>query len=125
MHIKIVLTAVIVLHHKTKERKRKKEEKRREAKRERTNKKNCFQDMFKKLQVLNTKEDPNEVSMEAEVGDLCVHDGRLWHRVAMSPHVGKKSHRRVMYVSLLSGPTDERNEKSKTPFYLRFLRLAK
>jgi len=90
-----------------------------------THKQNGFQTMFKKLQVLNTKEDPNEVSMEAEAGDLCVHDGRLWHRVAMSPHVGKKSHRRVMYVSMLSGPADERNEKSKTPFYLRFLRLAK
>jgi len=90
-----------------------------------THKQNAFQTMFKKLQVLNTKEDPDEVSMEAESGDLCIHDGRLWHRVAMSPHIGEKSHRRVMYVSMLSGPADERNSKSKTPFYLRFLKLAK
>ncbi len=90
-----------------------------------THKQNGFQTMFKKLQVLNTQEDPNEVSMEAEAGDLCIHDGRLWHRVAMSPHIGKKSHRRVMYVSMLSGPSDERNSKSKTPFYLRFLKLAR
>lgn len=90
-----------------------------------THKQSNLKTIFKKLQVVNTGEDPNEVSMEAEAGDLCVHEGKLWHRVAMSPHIGKKSHRRVMYVAFLSGPKDVRTEKSKTPFYLRFLRIAK
>ncbi len=84
-----------------------------------------FKVLFRKMQVLNTKDDPNEIEMEAEAGDLCLHDGRLWHRVAKSPHMGEKSHRRVMYVAFLSGPKDERNENSKTPFYHKFLGLAK
>jgi hypothetical protein len=84
-----------------------------------------FKVLFRKMQVLNTKDDPNEIEMEAEAGDLCLHDGRLWHRVAKSPHMGEKSHRRVMYVAFLSGPKDERSEKSKTPFYHKFLGLAK
>ena len=84
-----------------------------------------FKVLFRKMQVLNTKDDPNEIEMEAEAGDLCLHDGRLWHRVAKSPHMGEKSHLRVMYVAFLSGPKDERNENSKTPFYHKFLGLAK
>lgn len=84
-----------------------------------------WQTLFRKTQVLNTKDDPNEIEMEAEAGDLCLHDGRLWHRVAQSPFFGEKSHRRVMYVAFLSGPKDERTEESKTPLYLRFLNLAK
>jgi hypothetical protein len=81
--------------------------------------------LLRKVQVLNTKADPKEVEMEAEAGDLGVHDGRLWHRVARSPHIGARSHRRVMYVAMLSGPRDERNEGSRTPLYHRLLPLAR
>ncbi len=90
-----------------------------------THKDGSFKVLFRKTQVLDTSEDPNEVMIEAEAGDLCVHDGRVWHRVAMSPHQGALSHRRVMYVAYLCGPADERHENSKTPFYHRFLGLAK
>lgn len=84
-----------------------------------------FKVLLRKVQVLNTKADPDEVEMEAEAGDLCVHDGRLWHRVARSPHLGARSHRRVMYVAMLSGPRDVRDERSRTPLYLRLLSLAR
>ena len=41
-----------------------------------------------------------------DAGDLTVHDGRLWHRVALSPYVGEKSRRRVMYVPVVNANTD-------------------
>ncbi len=73
--------------------------------------------LFRKTQVLNKKEDPDEIMIEAEAGDLCLHEGRMWHRVALAPDSGTVSRRRVMYVPLLCGPPDVRTEKSPTPLY--------
>jgi hypothetical protein len=81
--------------------------------------------LFRKTQILDVKEDPKEVLIAADPGDLCIHDGRVWHRVAPSPLEGEKSHRRVLYVAYLCGPADVRTTKSKTPFYHRFLGLAR
>ena len=52
-----------------------------------------------------------------QTGDLTVHDGRLWHRVAVSTRTGQASLRRSMYVPSLSDPYEPKSEKSKTPLY--------
>jgi ectoine hydroxylase-related dioxygenase (phytanoyl-CoA dioxygenase family) len=73
--------------------------------------------MSSKIQVVDRKEDPNEILVEAEPGDLCLHEGRMWHRVGISPHFGEKSRRRVMYVPMICGKVDIRTEHTKMPFY--------
>jgi phytanoyl-CoA hydroxylase len=72
----------------------------------------------------NHKPDVREVGFEIEAGDLTVHDGRLWHRVEVSPNVGEKSRRRVMYVPIITGKYMPKNENSKTPFYHRFSKVV-
>ena len=68
---------------------------------------------------------PRKWAIETEPGDLTVHDGRMWHRVARSPLVGEASRRRVMYVPILAGKYEPKHDNSPTPFYLRFLHLVK
>ncbi|MBC8082465.1 MAG: phytanoyl-CoA dioxygenase family protein [Hymenobacter sp.] len=81
--------------------------------------------LFRKKYYKDVSHDPHEVAVETEAGDLTVHDGRMWHRVAQSPLVGEASRRRVMYVPILAGKYEPKSETSPTPFYLRFLHLVK
>ncbi|UOG75120.1 phytanoyl-CoA dioxygenase family protein [Hymenobacter tibetensis] len=81
--------------------------------------------LFRKKYYKDVSSDPNEIAVETEAGDLTVHDGRMWHRVAQSPLVGEASRRRVMYVPILAGKYQPKTENSPTPFYLRFLHLVK
>ena len=81
--------------------------------------------LFRKKYYKDVSADDNEVVVETEAGDLTVHDGRMWHRVARSPIVGADSRRRVMYVPIIGGKYTPKNENSPTPFYLRFLHLVK
>jgi ectoine hydroxylase-related dioxygenase (phytanoyl-CoA dioxygenase family) len=80
--------------------------------------------LFKKLYFLSHKADKSELGLNVEPGDLTVHDGRLWHRVAQSPHVGEKSRRRVMYVPIVTGKFQPRTEGSKPLFYQRLMSLT-
>jgi phytanoyl-CoA hydroxylase len=48
-----------------------------------------------------------------------VHDGRIWHRAALSPLYGDASRRRVMYVPVVTGKYMPKDANSKTPFYHR------
>jgi hypothetical protein len=73
--------------------------------------------LFKKPYFISHGEDPEEVCVETDPGDLTVHDGRLWHRVARSEHEGEKSLRRAMYVPYHTGPLKKKTEKSSTPIY--------
>lgn len=81
--------------------------------------------LFRKKYYKDVGPDENEVIIETEPGDLTVHDGRMWHRVAQSPLVGEASRRRVMYVPILAGKYEPKHDNSPTPFYLRFLHLVK
>lgn len=81
--------------------------------------------LFRKKYYKDVDSDPNEIAVETEPGDLTVHDGRMWHRVARSPLVGEVSRRRVMYIPIIAGKYEPKNEQSPTPFYLRFLHLVK
>ena len=80
--------------------------------------------LFKKPYFISHKPDKNEIGLNVEAGDLTVHDGRLWHRVAQSPFVGEKSRRRVMYVPIITGSYQPRTEKSKPLFYQRFITMT-
>lgn len=81
--------------------------------------------LFRKKYYKDVSADDNEVAVETEPGDLTVHDGRMWHRVAQSPLIGEASRRRVMYIPIISGKYDPKHANSATPFYLRFLHLVK
>jgi hypothetical protein len=85
---------------------------------------------FKKPYFIYHRPDPKELVVETEPGDLTVHDGRLWHRVAPSPYTGLPSLRRSMYVPYLTGPYEPKKDTSATPAYhhlgrfLRYLRQS-
>ncbi len=72
---------------------------------------------FRKPYFVSHRPDPREVVVETKPGDLTVHDGRLWHRVQGSPHVGPRSLRRTMYVPYLTDAYQPKNERSRTPAY--------
>jgi phytanoyl-CoA hydroxylase len=78
-----------------------------------------FSMCFRKLYFLSHAPDPEEIAVETEPGDLTVHDGRLWHRVARSTRTGPASVRRSMYVPYLTDPYEPKSEASRTPFYHR------
>ena len=80
--------------------------------------------LFGKKQFIDHRPDPREVAFEIERGDLTIHDGRLWHRVEVSPNFGEKSRRRVMYVPIITGKYKPKSENSKTPFYHRFAKVV-
>ncbi len=80
--------------------------------------------LFKKVYFISHKADKKEVGLNVEAGDLTVHDGRLWHRVAQSPFVGEKSRRRVMYVPIICGKFIPKTEHSKPLLYQRLMTLT-
>lgn len=72
---------------------------------------------FRKAYFVSHRPDPAEHCVETEPGDLTVHDGRLWHRVARSTLSGAASLRRSMYLPYLTGPYEPKSEDSPTPAY--------
>ncbi|HVP27745.1 MAG TPA: phytanoyl-CoA dioxygenase family protein [Myxococcota bacterium] len=78
-----------------------------------------FSMCFRKPYFVSHREDPREICVETRPGDLTVHDGRLWHRVARSTREGAASLRRSMYVPYLTGPYEPKSEESPTPAYHR------
>lgn len=90
-----------------------------------THKQNLYQLLFRKKYFLSHDTDPNELAIMPEAGDLTIHDGRLWHRVAKSTVVGEASRRRVIYVPIIAGKYTPKNENSPTLFYQRFAGLVK
>lgn len=81
--------------------------------------------LFRKLPLLDKREDKHEFLVEAEKGDMVLHDGRLWHRVALAPHTGSNGRRRILYVPLICGRQVHRNADSRTPFYQKLNRYAR
>jgi hypothetical protein len=79
----------------------------------------------RKVYFIDNDPDPAEYAITAEAGDLTIHDGRIWHRVAKASVVGEESRRRVMYVPLMEGPLRPKNDSSPTPLYFRLRRFAR
>ncbi|MEH6305744.1 phytanoyl-CoA dioxygenase family protein [Olivibacter sp. CPCC 100613] len=90
-----------------------------------THKQSMYQLLFRKKYFLSHDTDPNEIAIIPEAGDLTVHDGRLWHRVAKSGIVGETSRRRVIYLPIIAGKYMPKNEDSPTLFYQRFAGIIK
>lgn len=90
-----------------------------------THHQNLFSLLFRKRYFLDHRPDPEELAILPEAGDLTVHDGRLWHRVAQSQQAGEESRRRVIYIPLIAGKYEPKNEYSPTLFYQRFAGLVK
>jgi phytanoyl-CoA hydroxylase len=85
-----------------------------------------FADMcFRKPYFVSHAPDREEVAIETRPGDLTVHDGRLWHRVAPSVRTGRESVRRSLYVPYLTGPFEPKDERSRTPAYHHLGRLQR
>jgi ectoine hydroxylase-related dioxygenase (phytanoyl-CoA dioxygenase family) len=80
--------------------------------------------LFRKLYFVSHRPDKKEIGLNVEAGDLTIHDGRLWHRVAQSPHIGEKSRRRVMYVPIVTGKFQPRTEQSKPLLYQRLMTIT-
>lgn len=90
-----------------------------------THKQGLYSLLFRKAHFINTEPDPDEVAIVPSAGDLTIHDGRLWHRVAKSSVVGEASRRRVIYIPIVTGKYEPKNENSPTLLYQRFAGLLK
>ena len=85
----------------------------------------CWRMLFGKLHFLDHRDDPREVILEADAGDLTFHDGRTWHRVGKAQTTGLASLRRTMYLPFLTGPFEPKTETSPMPLYHRFSARAR
>lgn len=90
-----------------------------------THTQSVWQLLFKKAYFMNQDADPNEILVQAKAGDMVVHDGRMWHRVAQSPFEGERSRRRVMYIPVICGKRKVKHENSRTPLYHNFLKFIR
>jgi len=90
-----------------------------------THKQSIYQMLFRKKYFLDNQPDSEEVSILPEAGDLTIHDGRLWHRVAQSSVIGEESRRRVIYIPVIAGKYAPKDENSPTVFYQRFAGIVK
>jgi len=86
-----------------------------------THQQNIWNLLFRKKYFLNNYADNHEVLVEAKAGDLVIHDGRIWHRVAPASVTGAASRRRVMYIPMIVGKFEPKHAKSVTPLYLHLL----
>jgi phytanoyl-CoA hydroxylase len=90
-----------------------------------THRQSLYQMLFRKKYFLDNNADANEMAITPVAGDLTIHDGRLWHRVAQSSVIGEESRRRVIYIPIIAGKYEPKNENSPTAFYQRFAGLVK
>ena len=90
-----------------------------------THNQNLYNLLFKKKYFVDNNPDKNEIALEAKAGDLTVHHGKVWHRVALSPLQGEPSRRRVMYFPIVKGKYRPKSEKTKTPIYHKFQKFVK
>ncbi|MEM7035923.1 MAG: phytanoyl-CoA dioxygenase family protein [Bacteroidota bacterium] len=84
-----------------------------------THKQKLWSMLFRKKYFVDNKPDPEEVGFDIQMGDLTVHDGRLWHRVEQSGLVGEESRRRVIYTPIIAGKKHLKHANSRTPVYHR------
>lgn len=90
-----------------------------------THKNGLYDMMFRKKYFVDNNPDEEEVPIIAEAGDLTVHSGRIWHRVALATIEGAPSRRRVMYFPIIKGKYKPKSHRSPTPIYHKFNRLIK
>ncbi|MBM4291411.1 MAG: phytanoyl-CoA dioxygenase family protein [Deltaproteobacteria bacterium] len=79
--------------------------------------------LLRKPYFIYHRPDPKELCVETEPGDMTVHDGRLWHRVAQSTRLNAE--RRSLFVPYTTGAPIVRTAQSKTVLYHRLGRLLR
>ena len=84
-----------------------------------THRQGAWDMFFRKAYFLDNRPDPQEVMVETWPGDLTIHDGRAWHRVQASPHVGPKSLRRSMYVPYVVDRPQPKDANASTNAYMK------
>lgn len=89
-----------------------------------THEQGLWSTLFKKKYFVDHKPDKNEVAISAKAGDLVIHDGRLWHRVAQAQVEGEASRRRVMYIPVIIGKEQLKDDNSKPPLYHKLSHLV-
>lgn len=90
-----------------------------------THNQNLYNLLFKKKYFIDNSPDKDEIAVEAKAGDLTVHHGRIWHRVAISDLQGIDSKRRVMYFPIIKGKYRPKTDKTRTPLYHKFQKFVK
>jgi len=90
-----------------------------------THKQSMYRMIFRKPYYVNNDQDENETVIETEAGDITVHHGHIWHRVATSDLEGKDSKRITMYIPIVCGKYSPKNENSFTPIYHKMNFFAK
>lgn len=90
-----------------------------------THKQGVYDMLFRKRYFVDNVPDPDEFALQAEAGDLTIHSGRLWHRVALATVQGEASRRRVMYFPIIEGKFKPKTHRSPTPIYHKFQRLIR
>jgi len=90
-----------------------------------THNQNLMNMLFKKPYYISNKPDKKEIRIDAKAGDLTVHHGHIWHRVATAPSAGQVSRRIVMYIPIICGKYQPKDEDSKSPIYFKLRGLAK
>lgn len=76
-----------------------------------------------KMMMLDKRADEKEILINACKGDVVIHDGELWHRVAKATITGVDSIREVLYVPIICGNQKERDAYSGRPLYHYFSQL--
>ena len=89
-----------------------------------THKQGVMSTLFKKAHFVSQRPDPREIAVETWPGDLTVHDGRTWHRVAPNPAVGWDSLRVSMYVPYVTDAYQPKDESTKPMLYHRLFDAA-
>lgn len=90
-----------------------------------THRQSLYAMLFRKRYFLDNNPDEQETAIVPQAGDLTIHDGRLWHRVAQSTVGGEASRRRVIYIPIIAGKYEPKDANSPTALYQRFAGLVK
>ena len=90
-----------------------------------THKQSMYQMIFRKPYYVNNEQDENEVLIETDAGDITVHHGHIWHRVATAEMHGVESRRITMYIPIVCGKYSPKDSHSFTPIYHRMNIFAK
>lgn len=84
-----------------------------------THEQSIWSTLFSKIHFVSDAPDPSEIHVETWPGDLSIHDGRMWHRVATSTKTGWESIRRSMYVPYVRDDYDPKSPDSEPLLYHR------
>ena len=84
-----------------------------------THRQSLWSTLLKKPYFVSHRPDPKEIVVHTDPGDLTVHDGRTWHRVAPSTKSGWDSLRVSMYVPYVTDAYQPKDDDTPPLLYHR------